>query len=344
MSSQAYCDMSVKRFYYLDFLKTVGLLLIILAHASPPAWLFAIRTFDVPMMVILSGMLGKIAYERHISNKHGTGLEYILRRCKRIVLPTWVFCFGVFIPISLLVGNHYSLKQFVDILFFQPSGMGYIWIAMVYVLCAMVVPFIYHQEENKRRTLVLAVFVYAIYEILVTREVGIENKFMSTIPYQLVPYGILTMAGMYTTVEARRSKIMLAVLSGLVVTIYAIYGIINGQGIISPQEAKYPARLYYLSYGVFVTMILLLITEKKDRKVFHSRLVLCISKSSYWIYLWHIILVASVQKLFPSMIWIIRYFIVVICSVGMAVIQQKCINVLRKHANVPNEVLSIFEG
>ena len=91
-------------------------------------------------------------------------------------------------------------------------------------------------------------------------------------------------------------------------------------------------------------MILLLITEKKDRKVFHSRLVLCISKSSYWIYLWHIILVASVQKLFPSMIWIIRYFIVVICSVGMAVIQQKCINLLRKHTNVPNEVLSIFEG
>lgn len=283
--------MSVKRFYHLDFLKTAGLLLIILAHVSPPAWLFAIRTFDVPMMVILSGILGKIAYERHISNKHGTSLEYILRRCKRIVLPTWIFCFGVFIPISLLVGNHYSL-----------------------------------------------------YEILVTHEVGIENKFMSTIPYQLVPYGILTMVGMYTIVGGRRSQIMLAVLSGLVVIIYAVYGIINGQGIISPQEAKYPARLYYLSYGVFVTMILLLITEKKDRKVFHSRLVLCISKSSYWIYLWHIILVASVQKLFPSMIWIIRYFIVVICSVGMAVIQQKCINLLRKHTNVPNEVLSIFEG
>lgn len=205
--------MSVKRFYHLDFLKTAGLLLIILAHVSPPAWLFAIRTFDVPMMVILSGILGKIAYERHISNKHGTSLEYILRRCKRIVLPTWIFCFGVFIPISLLVGNHYSL-----------------------------------------------------YEILVTHEVGIENKFMSTIPYQLVPYGILTMVGMYTIVGGRRSQIMLAVLSGLVVIIYAVYGIINGQGIISPQEAKYPARLYYLSYGVFVTMILLLITEKKGQK------------------------------------------------------------------------------
>lgn len=39
-----------------DAMRCFGLLLIILAHVSPPDTLFQIRTFDVPMMVFISGM------------------------------------------------------------------------------------------------------------------------------------------------------------------------------------------------------------------------------------------------------------------------------------------------
>jgi fucose 4-O-acetylase-like acetyltransferase len=40
----------------IDILRVAGLLLIILAHVSPPFLLFQFRTFDVPLMVFVSGL------------------------------------------------------------------------------------------------------------------------------------------------------------------------------------------------------------------------------------------------------------------------------------------------
>lgn len=46
-----------RRLYYLDFLKTVGLFCIIIAHVNPPNCIIAVRSFDVPLMVIISSFL-----------------------------------------------------------------------------------------------------------------------------------------------------------------------------------------------------------------------------------------------------------------------------------------------
>lgn len=48
-----------KRDTYIDFLRAFGLLLLVVAHTWPPAWLAAIRTFDVPLMVFISAMCYK---------------------------------------------------------------------------------------------------------------------------------------------------------------------------------------------------------------------------------------------------------------------------------------------
>ena len=44
---------------YIDFLRGFGLLLLVVAHTYSPEWLFQIRTFDVPLMVFVSGMCYK---------------------------------------------------------------------------------------------------------------------------------------------------------------------------------------------------------------------------------------------------------------------------------------------
>ena len=49
--------MIVKRKYYIDILKVVGLLCLILAHVEAPLVLKEIREFDVSLMVFLSGLL-----------------------------------------------------------------------------------------------------------------------------------------------------------------------------------------------------------------------------------------------------------------------------------------------
>lgn len=59
--------MSLRRIGYIDFLKTLGLLLLILAHVDAPAFILQLRCFDVPLMVILSGILAKDSYKRYLA-------------------------------------------------------------------------------------------------------------------------------------------------------------------------------------------------------------------------------------------------------------------------------------
>lgn len=44
-----------KRYIYIDYLKVLGLLLVILAHVNCPSPLMQVRSFDVPLLVFVSG-------------------------------------------------------------------------------------------------------------------------------------------------------------------------------------------------------------------------------------------------------------------------------------------------
>lgn len=65
----------------IDFIRFIGISLIILAHASPPNWLFQLRNFDVPLMVVLSGYL----YSMKSKKSNQLNLQYIIKRFKRLV-------------------------------------------------------------------------------------------------------------------------------------------------------------------------------------------------------------------------------------------------------------------
>ncbi|SFK21637.1 hypothetical protein SAMN04488079_106193 [Methylophaga sulfidovorans] len=44
------------RDHRIDLLRFIGLSMIIFAHVGPPSILFQLRNFDVPLMVLISGM------------------------------------------------------------------------------------------------------------------------------------------------------------------------------------------------------------------------------------------------------------------------------------------------
>lgn len=54
---------------YIDFLRFIGLTLIILAHVKAPVWITELRCFDVPLMVFVSGIsfkfLGGVFYAQN---------------------------------------------------------------------------------------------------------------------------------------------------------------------------------------------------------------------------------------------------------------------------------------
>ena len=69
----------------IDFLKFVGLVMIILAHSGPPGGIFQLRNFDVPLMVFCSGFVFSygVSYSGYLS--------YVMARLQRLVIPVWFF-------------------------------------------------------------------------------------------------------------------------------------------------------------------------------------------------------------------------------------------------------------
>lgn len=88
---------SIDRDEYVDFLRSLGLLLLIIAHTRAPQWLTNIRTFDVPLMVFISALCYK--------SLRGDYLAYCLKRFKRIYIPVFIFLNLFFIRMDLFYCN-----------------------------------------------------------------------------------------------------------------------------------------------------------------------------------------------------------------------------------------------
>ena len=172
--------MSFRRIEYIDFLKTLGLLLLILAHVDAPAFLLQLRCFDVPLMVILSGMLAKNSYKRYLAKKNPEhplfDKGYLWKRIIRLLIPTYIFLTMFFIIMAAL-GKTYTARDIIYSYLLQSGnrGIGYVWIVLVYLLCAFEVPFLYKLSISSFKVVFGVILVYSTYEIMAHYHIGMEN-------------------------------------------------------------------------------------------------------------------------------------------------------------------------
>ena len=72
---------------YIDIVKVFAIMCLFFAHVQGPTWLENIRGFDVPLMVILSGILCASSHDKIVDNP----IVYIKKRLKRLTIPSWFF-------------------------------------------------------------------------------------------------------------------------------------------------------------------------------------------------------------------------------------------------------------
>lgn len=288
-----------------DLLKTLGILCIILAHCQPPEIIFQIRNFDVPLMVIVSGSLFYLSFKE----KKDSFFSYLKKRIPRLIAPVW--CFLVFFFVAV-----YLLSQLTDIpspynwnavwgSFLLRGGTRYVYIIRVFVLMALVAPLVlklYRAIGNSRRFLLTLIGIYASYEILnqalksirlwpAPLSIAVKEYLMLCLPYGcLVGLGIVL-------VQANRKLLIgfaIACLSAFLAQAGVLFHL-TGQ-FVQTQTFKYPPTLYYLSYGVAISLLTYLLVDWIGEKpglfppAFKPVLpwIEFISSASLWIYLWHI--------------------------------------------------------
>lgn len=120
------------------------------------------------------------------------------------------------------------------------------------------------------------------------------------------------------------------------VCVFLIYNQIQ-----ATQIMKYPPTIYYISYALFMSFLLMGIFKMIPLKKL-GFIEFC-SSSSLWIYLWHIFFLYVIPLLFGQIHWTAYYMVVVTCSIAVCYVQNKIVDKLESR-NINKNILKLFRG
>ncbi len=279
----------------LDLMRFFGILVVIIAHAHPPEWLFQLRNFGTPLLVAASALTYATIYQSRPLH----ALPFLRKRLAKLILPAWgflTFFFALFACIAVVTGQAFPFpaKKIVTSYAFY-SGIGYVWIFKVYIALALITPAaiaISKRHPGRAGYFATLVAVYAAYEValpwvpadVLADRTSIIHAFVLTLP----PYMLLFLYGL--KMRSFTDRQLLAI-GGTALTVFLAASWLMARGgaeAFAIQDYKYPPRAYYLVYG-FAAIHFIYLACRHLGRLASARPVAWVAENSLWIYLWHIL-------------------------------------------------------
>jgi peptidoglycan/LPS O-acetylase OafA/YrhL len=308
-----------------DLLRCVGLVLVVLAHVGPPAWLAQLRNFDVPLMVLVSGV------SFGLSSRGEPYASYLWKRINRLVAPVWIFLTGYFL-VWWAFGNAASAPS-ADLVFSSYlllGGISYLWIIWVFLFVALVAPWVYRLNTRlpaHRQYLGLLLVAYIGYEFFLA--VGqhylqtVIGAFLNKTLFFLLPYTFLFGLALRMS---RLCTAQLWALGGGAALVFIVMGgalYLQTGSFVPTQNFKYPPTAYYLSFALAVSVLLWALSARLVQWVGQAKLgalVQFMAQNSIWVYLWHIPMLDLVSV---RWYWFVKYPLVLGASVMVTWVQVR---------------------
>lgn len=322
-----------QRISYIDFLKFIGLTGIILAHVGSPKWIMMLRSFDVPLMVILSSFLGEKTFRKYERSSAHPFRDYYLSRIQRLIIPTWCFLLFYFALSYLLLGDRYGILYYIASFCLTRYGIGYVWIILIYLYSALLLPVFYKITPSMKSAVAIGA-VYFVYEIMCRFEVGMSCRLFETTFYYLIPYGVVTALGCSYGRMKEITRSFVAVTAFGIFAVLGLYYWVRLDAAQPVQIAKYPPRLYYLSYGIGCSFLLLMLSEKHHLKLFECSAVKYVSSHSMWIYLWHILVLRAYAALALPEVWYLKLITVYGVSTLLTIAMNRACDVIDRKTRI----------
>jgi peptidoglycan/LPS O-acetylase OafA/YrhL len=286
----------LKRNLNLDVLRLIGVLIIMIAHSSPPDWLFQLRNFGTPLLIVSSAMTYAVIY----SKKNIDMLSFLKKRLTRLTIPIWIFLtffFSVILVITKIIGIPYVFSQEKIIQsYLLIDGIGFVWIFKVYIILALITPLVVviNKKVASENVYYLGVFLsYVIYEFLVyvisPNIEGAMKLVFDNVIFIVIPYSLLYFYGYRLRNMGELKQKILTFLYLIVFSFMACQKYFEFGHFVPTQLYKYPPTIYYLSYALLAIHVVYFIF--KDLELSNMKcvpLVVWMSSNSLWIYLWHI--------------------------------------------------------
>lgn len=327
------------RDYSVDTLRFIALSGIILVHIEPSAFWCQLRSFDVPLMVLLSGVSYAMSSGKDL--RYGS---YCWRRFKRLVLPVWFFLLVYFLTYSIYTQHLPPLHQVVS--YYTLMTGWYVWIIRVFFIVALFAPIIY--KFLNRVSLDHLLFGSAL--LLLLFECFMNTSFSefkgSVYLLMNIPYLLIFAIGCRLQNISNKKITFMAACCLLTYLLFVCFYYWMEDEYILTQAKKYPPQLYYTSYALACCFLLWLFRFKITNILPTKVREFCVYVGSHtmWIYLWHIPFVIVVYNVDNA---IVRYVIVYLCSLVCTYIQEQLVEyiiVRCRNEAIRNFVSTVFVG
>lgn len=285
----------------LDLMRVLGIFLIMIAHAEPPAWFDQLRNFGTPLLIVASGATYAFIYRTRTLK----ALPFLRKRLSRLIFPAWIFLtffFLFFYCAAVVLGKDYPFDfRTVATSFTFYSGIGYAWILNIYLLLALITPAALYLKKAGASNLFyfsMIVIVYCIYELLLRASgpyiSGPLVELTGRVIFAIVPYSLLYLYGFKLEELSNRQVAIAGIVALFIFACIAVDFELASGAFVPTQKFKYPPSIYYLSYAFFALNAVFLVC----RNYFNGRnsaVILWLSSHSLWIYLWHILAIYLVK-------------------------------------------------
>ena len=309
----------MRRDLRLDYVRVIGILLVIMAHTSLNNYVSNIRPFDVAMLVCVAG--ASYSFSKPITS-FKEYLNYLKKRFIRLVIPVWLFLTFYFALTFLLSGEMiYSFSTMAST-YLLLNGIGYVWIFRIMLMMALINPLLriisdkFNSSFSKALMLELALLILnellGIICIYVFGDSILFKIIKMTVCY-FIGYGILSIMGMIFVKLKTNDLVKLIVINGVIVLLSTyIYGVF------SPSDFKYPPMAQFICYGLFACILFyLLFSWKTSSNVTINKAVVWLSKYSLNVYLAHILVIFLLGYFNLEFTPIIQYLVIIGVSISI---------------------------
>lgn len=298
--------MTPGRLLTIDAARFIGISLIILAHVlGPGSLLFQIRSFDVPLMVFISGLTSS---GKEIPNYW----KYFIHRFLRLIIPVWLFYSLYFVV--LYIGTR--LNWGIGIPSWGTIGRtflcleGYGWIIRVFVLITLVTPLLIKLEDRVKNPLA---FLAIIGGLIVLQE-PLSQAFKETgdlLRKDLWEGCMLSLTGYIPAylvgLRMRKAKMSEQFLYAALFSLATIIIFVIPAIPFDLEHFKRPPRFPFIVYGIAVSCLIWL-CQPVLKELSKIRPCVFIGQNTIWIYLWHILILLFVFRI--QVPWWAQYLIV----------------------------------
>lgn len=312
----------------IDFLRFLGLSLVILAHIQAPYTLTQIRSFDVPLMVFVSGLTAS-------GKEIPCYWQYVRKRTKRLIIPVWFFLAVYlsafyFLQFYILPEQYLTGRMIVRSFLLLDESIGYVWIIRVFMLVMLVTPIVVKvtgKIRNEALYIIIVILMVLLNQVAfqlstIMEEGTLRNAFVDVVVYGIA-YSIPFAIGVRLKESNRKTFVIYVAILLCLFSLLSVNCVLTGNNPIGVSSGyKFPPRPYFIVYGSLISVILWA-TKKWWGKLSKNKFTTFIGQNTIWIYLWHMPFALFATVFMHN--WAVKYFFVYGMALALFWIQYRIV-------------------